>query len=558
MKNKQSSDNSLKKCLLVWPPIVNNFRLSLGIPFLVSYLKSHGTANIKVFDMDVAYLRKNRFIWFFLMLEKNITVFKKVALIRLRNLNYYFSRPARGRKHVVTMQVNVGKVFQRYRNIIFYFPRRFINRVRAGLHYAANKEKRSIPWSLDLIIKSGLGNCPPLKKKKILEILEPVIGGDNLSLIGFSAMYPEQLFFSLMVSKIIKEDLKMDIPIVIGGAQVTKHISQIILNEEVYKFVDFFVTGDGEEPLLELMIRHPRESFSDIPNLYSKEVKPAKGYAKSNGTFHLYSDNFLVPDFEGFDLSIYEDRLPLIVSKGCAWSKCNFCTYATIRMHEYKVNPVARILEVISCMEKKYNSSKFFFNDDALIPELMKNISSGLIDNKLEINWACKIMLCSEFSDSKFCAGLKESGLESVEIGFESISPRILGLMNKHQKDRKNEEIKAILDTLKKADIHIHLFVIFGFPTETRNEARQTLDFLLKNRDLYDNCSIQPFCLEEGTVIFNNPDKFGISRIDKESKCMGKRLGYRYEVSEGMTQEEVIKFINNEAIRALRKHGVLY
>ena len=57
---------------------------------------------------------------------------------------------------------------------------------------------------------------------------------------------------------------------------------------------------------------------------------------------------------------------------------------------------------------------------------------------------------------------------------------------------------------------------------------------------------MQPFSLEENTVVFNNPEKFGITKIHEEDKNSGQRLGYRYEVANGMSQEEVRKFVDEE------------
>ena len=41
--------------------------------------------------------------------------------------------------------------------------------------------------------------------------------------------------------------------------------------------------------------------------------------------------------------------------------------------------------------------------------------------------------------------------------------------------------------------------------------------------------------------VLNNPSKFGITKVYKEDKILG-RLGYRYEVANGMSTREAEKF----------------
>jgi hypothetical protein len=94
---------------------------------------------------------------------------------------------------------------------------------------------------------------------------------------------------------------------------------------------------------------------------------------------------------------------------------------------------------------------------------------------------------------------------------------------------------------------------MFGFPSETPAEARHTLDFLLENSALYDYCAAQPFCLEDDTVMVEEPDKFAIETIHREDKSAGWRLGYNYDVKEGMSQKEAREFTYGEALKRLNE-----
>jgi radical SAM superfamily enzyme YgiQ (UPF0313 family) len=219
--------------------------------------------------------------------------------------------------------------------------------------------------------------------------------------------------------------------------------------------------------------------------------------------------------------------------------------------NRYFCGTVDNTLKIIRELKKKYGVSNYHFVDDALPPKFMRRFAEGLIEQKLDIEWSTFSILVKDFTDRNLCFLLKKSRVRKFAFGLESISPRILNLMNKYHKNLSESEIKVILKTLRNADISVRLFIIIGFPTETNYEARQTLDFLTKNRDLYHSCGIQAFSLEENTEVFNNPSKFGITKIDKEDKTSG-RLGYRYEVAHGMSMQEAEKFVD-EATKILHR-----
>jgi radical SAM superfamily enzyme YgiQ (UPF0313 family) len=201
---------------------------------------------------------------------------------------------------------------------------------------------------------------------------------------------------------------------------------------------------------------------------------------------------------------------------------------------------------------------KFRFVDDALPPAFMKKLVPLFRRELPDCSWRSSLILSNHFADSDFCRELKDSGLSRVTIGLESVSNRVLKKMNKYHQNISEPEIIKVMSTLTGEGIKVGLHIIFGFPTETLSEARYTLDFLLRHRNLYDVCWVQPFCLEDGIPIFQHPEEFGISKIYLNDKNSGERLGYRYDVSEGMTQEEAKEFTYKTALPALRKAGVAH
>lgn len=539
----------MKRSLLIWPPLLTVHHLPLGIPSLVAYLKKKKIGDVEVLDLNIAYLKRMRRYWILYMLNKS---YQKVArrispLLKKRDLKNRtikkapdgISKKGSTRNTRKDMRARFVKIINRSINRIFDYRK------------VGNREAESIPWSLESILKLHSDQTHEAAGQKIHRILQPFIKKNDFDLVGISVIYPEQLFFAFIIAKVIKEKLNKDIRVVLGGAQITKHIEQISKNVRLKNFVDFFVTNDGEEPLAELMKELPLKDPADIPNLYFNVGD--SGYRRSKAFFQLSPKDILAPNFTGFDLVFYRSRLPVLTSKGCFWSKCNFCTYASMHGLTYCMNTVENTLGNIKTLKDVYGISNYRFVDDAIPPRFMSGLAKGFLEGGFGIQWETSIVLSKDFADRGFCKLLKNSGLTKVSIGLESISSRILGLMNKYHKNLKEDEIKTILVNLKEAGIEVGLHIIFGFPTETIEEARQTLAFLNENRDLYAMPMMQPFCLEDNTPVFNHPEQFGIKKIHKEDKDSGRRLGYRYEVERGMDQEEAKRFTYEEALRAFKR-----
>jgi len=555
-------EKNAKKCLLIWAPFLTIFDLPLGIPFLTAYLRNKGVRGVDFFDLNIAYLKRLRFFSLCVLSRKLNRMYYDFVGSIVRNLKRVRYRSAKTQNQKVESGLLDSSKKDKplwekiIKKIITYPPDYFDRKINELLDHIKNKEKGFIPWSLESIINFDFEKQCSAKMKKIYQLLPLKVKNGNFSLIGISVIYPEQLFFAFLIARTIKERCGKDIYIALGGAQITKHINHIIKSPKIYDFVDFFITDDGEEPLAQLLEALPKQRFSNIPNLHFKSLGGARGYERSNSFYLMHPKDFPVPDFTNFDLNAYGKQLPILASKGCFWSKCNFCTYATMHEKCFSICTSEKMIETIKTLKRIYGVSNYKFVDDALPPRFMRELAHRLSCKHLDIKWESSIMMCKEFADPNFCKALKKSSLFRVSIGFESISPRILNLMNKYHKNITDIEAKGILAGLKAAGIHVSIHIIFGFPTETVNEARKTLSFLIKNKNLYDSCMFQPFCLEDNTPIFNNPEKFGITKIYKNDKNSGKRLGYRYEIENGMSQKEAMEFTYKEVPTAFKKADI--
>ena len=120
---------------------------------------------------------------------------------------------------------------------------------------------------------------------------------------------------------------------------------------------------------------------------------------------------------------------------------------------------------------------------------------------------------------------------------MESGNKRVLDLIGK---GTNPADISEVLKSSHSAGISNVTYVIFGFPTETKEEFKETIAFLEENQDYIDLISPTLFGLQKGTPIFKNPGKYGITKIISEERTVLEPK-ISYEVSSGLTQKEAAR-----------------
>jgi hypothetical protein len=138
-------------------------------------------------------------------------------------------------------------------------------------------------------------------------------------------------------------------------------------------------------------------------------------------------------------------------------------------------------------------------------------------------------------------------------FGLESANERVLKCMDK---GIQKENVLRICNHCKDAGIWAHLFLIFGFPTETHKEARETMDFILSNNDRIRSMSFGSFQLTRHSKVYENPSTFHVSNIFHDTE-IDFSLWYDCEVSEGLSKKETDGVIQEFYEKLAHKYGDL-
>ncbi len=325
------------------------------------------------------------------------------------------------------------------------------------------------------------------KKPELFNEMLGLVLKKKPDIVAFSIVYSSQAFYALALLKELK---KRKIKAVTGGPAVNEKLakySKLLKNElELLEFIE------------KKKIDHNKLNFNTILD------------------FNIYNlRDYFTP----------EVVIPLKTSSTCYWQKCTFCThFSRTRYYEF---PLEQIKKSIKLSKKKY----VFFIDDMIHKKRLLEIAKVM--RPLKVKWEAQLKPTKEL-DYKTLKTLKDSGLTAVLWGVESGCERILRLMNKGT--NKNDITKVLKDS-HKAGIKNVIFIMIGFPSETKEEFLQTIDFLKSNSENIDLVSTSVFGLQRGSIVYNEPQKFGITEIREEKRTvLDPKISY--EIMSGLTQAQ--------------------
>jgi radical SAM superfamily enzyme YgiQ (UPF0313 family) len=353
-------------------------------------------------------------------------------------------------------------------------------------------------------------------------------------LIGISIINISQLIPGLTLAALLKKAAP-EIHINIGGSVFTRLVNEISKNKELFSVFDSVIVHEGETAILNL-ISHLENKFDikNIPNLIYKDGLEIKVNSLSSVGEDINS--LPTPCFDGLPFDKYlspELIIPILSSRGCYWNRCTFCDHGYGYSGKFRPRDVDLLYNDIKTLKDKYNTSYFTFQDEGLAPKMMGALSDKLIESKLDISWLADSRFEPAFS-SEIGKKLSLAGCKMLYFGLESANERVLKCMDK---GIQKENVLKIIKHCKDAGIWAHLFLIFGFPTETLKEARETMDFILSNKDRIRSMSFGSFQLTRHSKVYDNPSSFHVSKILKDNE-IDISLWYDCEVSEGLSKKE--------------------
>lgn len=241
------------------------------------------------------------------------------------------------------------------------------------------------------------------------------------------------------------------VPVVMGGFHAT------LCTDEVCRYADSVVVGEAEELWPEVLDDY---RLGRGKKIYRAGCRPALAGSTPDRT--IYGRRRYLP------LALVE------VGRGCKFG-CEFCSIQTMFQRSYSRRPTAEVVREIKALRGRGRGRGplFFFVDDNFIasPEQAKEVLRALIP--LKIRWVSQASI-NVAHDPQLLRLLKRSGCAGLLIGFESLNPDNLALMNKGINGRGFEPALA---NLRRHRIPLYGTFLFGYGHDTERSFTETLTF---------------------------------------------------------------------------------
>ncbi|MBI5893817.1 MAG: B12-binding domain-containing radical SAM protein [Deltaproteobacteria bacterium] len=347
-----------------------------------------------------------------------------------------------------------------------------------------------------------------LEKKLIDEIIQR-----KIRILGLSIISPSQVIFSFTLGYLLKQT-GLKIHIVIGGQWVSLYKKEILKRNDLTAFFDSAIFFEGETPLFRLICELSNGGdLSNIPNLIYKPVPEgfnqgtASGFSLSESHSVEKLNDLPCPDFDGLPLNKYSTTsdgkvsLTFETSRECYWNKCVYCVDLPHPKQGYRVKNPSLVVRDIKNLLQKYPLKELIISDPAMSPNQMRGISREIIKEDLKIQWWCWTRLDKHWTKDIFELA-KKAGCRTIDFGLETASQRLLDFM---QKGINIDIAKRVLNDCYDAGLEIDLQMMLGLPTETKEEALETVTFLVENRKLIKHVTFNIYYLTPGCLIHGNP-----------------------------------------------------
>ncbi len=333
--------------------------------------------------------------------------------------------------------------------------------------------------------------APPEEIRKVIEEKKPDV-------VGISIHATAQYRNAELVARIAKE-VNPKIITVFGGPDPSVRFESILENQ----CCDYCIVGDGEETFYEF-----------IMNLsFPSSLEKIKGIAyKRNGVVHyqprLFDSNLDALPFPAFDLvdlnryqkskkfyrnrsNIREHSTTIITRRGCP----NHCVFCSIRLHmgqKYRAHSPEYVIRLLRYCLDRYGISNFHFEDDNLTcdSQRFEKILDLIIKENLQIKWDAPNGVRVDSLNYSILKKIKQSGCVQLSLALESGSQRVLDEVI--HKGLNLDHAINIVKCCKELKISANAFYVIGFPGETVNEIKNTINLAIK---LYRKCDVCPIVM---------------------------------------------------------------
>lgn len=469
---------------LVYPPVADATQPYSSLPALAAFLRRRGRHEVVLHDANVDYVGQ------MLMAERLEEAASKVAAAAPRSRAALVAPIARDEIDGAVAALRSHDTFSDLARL---------DRAKRVLHDASDVLRASaspldVEWTaagIDAVARDRRRN--PFFAF-LRDVTLPRLAGAKPQAVGISITYRNQVLPAVTLALLVKRRLPR-VPVIFGGQIPSVWFANG--RSEVFAWCDYLVPNEGEAALDALL--SALESGAPVERVVQSAPEEI--------------DALPPPDYSDLPLDRYLSPEPVFLlnaSRGCYWSKCEFCSVSPSMRGCFRMRAPELVLDDIAALQARHGARCIAFGDDCVPPRMLAALSRGLRARAIDVSWQCEARFEPRFT-AALLDEMRESGCRNLIFGLESYVPRVLQSM---KKGVRHAGIARILDDCRRSGIAFNLQLFFGFPGETEEEGRQTLDFVLDQLRGAATASCGTFRLQRGSGVAADPAAFGIAPAD--------------------------------------------
>ena len=326
---------------------------------------------------------------------------------------------------------------------------------------------------------------PYEKIKKEMQSRKPHI-------VGIANPFTTQVEHAVKVADIVKE-VDHSILTVVGGPHVTVVPTEFL---EESKNVDIAAIGEGEYTMLDIVrFFEGKKKIDNVQGIAHRVT--GKVVLNSPRPFNNNLDELPYPAYHLVEMEQYlnpkkieyrsfQNRaLSMITSRGCPFN-CSFCSVHLHMGKTFRAHSVDYVVAHIEHLVKKYRVKTIYFEDDNLTFDIKRfeAICDKIIEKDIKFQWETPNGVRADCLTLELLKKMKKTGCQSVFVGIESGDQYVLD--NIIGKSLKLKNVIEFAKMCKKIGLKAGAFYIIGFPGETKENMRNTVEFALMLKRKYD------------------------------------------------------------------------
>lgn len=242
--------------------------------------------------------------------------------------------------------------------------------------------------------------------------------------------------------------------------------------------LDYVLTGGEFDQGLLSIADHAEKRGPLIAGIWYRDA----GEVRSTGPFQLGKRTYADRPFMDRDLTkwhLYGEHLYYapstytMVGRDCWHPTCTFCSWTTL-WPNFGTRPATSLLDEVELILERYGVREIF-DDTGTFPigSFLRAFCNGMVERGYdrEVYFSCNMRI--DALRQREYELMARAGFRLVKLGIESANQKTLDLL---RKGTAVEDMVRGCKEAKQAGLSPHLTTMVGYPWETRDDARRTLD----------------------------------------------------------------------------------